>query len=216
MKSLTVLTGMSGVLVSLLQSAKDGYNHWARRFLYFTAQSNIWIGSVCLLLLFAPLFPLGERALHRVYVLKYVFTVSILITGLVFCTLLAPFAPESYHLLTFTGYLTHVFSPAFAVADFFVDDYPLRLQKRHLFYSVVPPLFYFLSTMLFSGLKVDFGRGEYYPYYFLNFRSPAGFFGFSGEAPFFLGSFYWVVLFTGLVLFLAFALAKLRGRIRFR
>lgn len=212
LKLLTAVTALGGVLLSLFQSAQDGYLHWTKRLLYFTAQSNIWIGVTCLLLVFAPLLRFNQRTLHRLYVLQYVFTVSIAITGLVFCTLLAPFAPKSYHLLSLTGYLTHVFSPAFAIADFFVDEYPFPIQKRHIGYSVIPPLFYFLSTMLFSGLKVDFGRGEYYPYYFLNFRSPAGFFGFSNQAPFFIGSFYWVILFTSLVLGVAFILAKLRNK----
>ncbi len=216
LKILTVVTALGGVLLSLLQSARDGYTHWTKRLLYFTAQSNIWIGGVCLILLFTPWVSFQEKVLRRLYVLKYVFTVSILITGLVFCTLLAPFAPEEYHLLTLTGYLTHVFSPAFAIADFFVDDYPLDLHTRHIFYSIVPPFFYFLSTMLFSGLKVDFGHGDYYPYYFLNFRSPAGFFGFSSQAPFFMGSFYWVMAFIALVLTLAFVLAKLKNRVLLR
>ena len=194
----------------MFQSTRDGYSHWTKRFLYFTGQSNIWIGVTCLILAFAHFLHFSKRTLQFLYVAKYVFTVSITITALVFCTLLAPFADESYHLLSLTSYLTHVFSPAFAIADFFVDEYPFQFSKRYLFYSVLPPLFYFLSTMLFSGLKVDFGRGEFYPYYFLNFRSPAGFFGFSNQAPFFIGSAYWVILFIGLILLLAWMLAKLK------
>ena len=209
LKLLTAISALGGVLLSLIQATRDGYSHWTRRLLYFTAQSNIWIGVVCLILAFAPLLHFSEVWMKRLYVLKYVFTVSITITGLVFCTLLAPFADESYHLWVLSGYMTHVFSPALAIADYFVDDYPFHPQTKHVYLSILPPLIYFIFTMAFSGLKVDFGHGEFYPYYFLNFRSPAGFFGFSTQAPFFIGSFYWVILFSALVLFIAWGYAKL-------
>lgn len=211
LKLLTAGSALGGVFISFLQATFDGYGHWSKRLLYFTGQSNIWIGLTCLVLAFAHLFHFSQRTVHVLYLLKYVFTVSITITGLVFGTLLAPFADESYHLFSLSSWLTHICSPAFALADFFVDDFPFPLTRRHLSYAVIPPLFYFLSTMLFSGLRVDFGRGEFYPYYFFNFRSPAGFFGFSSQAPFFIGSVYWVLLFIGLIYAIAFILAKLRS-----
>lgn len=209
LKLLTSISALGGVLLSLIQAKRDGYSHWTRRLLYFTAQSNIWIGSICLILALAPILRFSGVWLKQFYALKYVFTVSITITGLVFCTLLAPFADESYHLWVLSGYMTHIFSPAFAIADYFVDDYPFHPQTKHVYLSLLPPLIYFISTMAFSGFKVDFGHGEFYPYYFLNFRSPAGFFGFSTQAPFFVGSFYWVILFSLLVLCIAWGYEKL-------
>ena len=211
LKLLTAGSALGGVFISFLQSYQDGYGHWSKRLLYFTGQSNIWIGVIFLILAFAHVFTFSERVLHVLYVLKYVFTVSITLTGLVFCTLLAPFADESYHLFVLSSYLTHIFSPAFAIADLFVDEFPFPLTKRHVFYGVIPPSVYYLSSILFSALKVDFGRGEYYPYYFFNFRSPAGVFGFSNQAPFFIGAFYWAILFFGIIYTIAFVLAKLRN-----
>ena len=212
LKLLTAVTALGGVLLSLIQATQDGYSHWTKRLLYFTGQSNIWIGTVCLLLSCASFLHFNQTWLRRLYVLKYVFTVSITITGLVFFTMLAPFADESYHLWVFSSYLTHAFSPIFAIADFFVDDYPLQLQRRHLFYSIIPPLIYFLLTAVFNGLNIDFGHGEPYPYYFLHFRSPAGIFGFSSQAPFFVGAFYWMLLFIVLILGIACTLAHIRKR----
>lgn len=202
------LSALGGVLLSLIEYQKDGYSHWYRRLFYFTAQSNVWIGVTCLVLSTSRLFHFKDIWVKRLYILKYVFTVSITITGVVFCTLLAPFAPKSYHLWVFSGYLTHIVTPLFAVLDFFIDDYPITLTKQHVFYSIIPPLIYFLSTMVLSFFKVDFGRGEFYPYYFLNFRSPSGFFGFSNQAPFFVGSFYWIVALLLLIIFIAWLLRK--------
>ena len=203
-----VLSALGGVALSLIEYKQDGYSSWYRRLLYFTAQSNIWIGVTCLLLTFSSIFHTSEKWRHALYVCKYIFTVSITITGLVFCTLLAPFAPKSYHLWVLSGYLTHIFTPSFAILDFFIDDYPLKIEKKHVLLSVIPPSFYFISTMVFSFFKVDFGRGEFYPYYFLNFRSPAGIFGFSNQAPFFIGSFYWMIAFSLLIILIAWVLKK--------
>ena len=153
LKLFIIASTFGGVVLSLIQATQDGYSHWSRRLLYFTAQSNLWIGSVCLLLVLSKALRFQKIWLKRLYVLKFIFTVSITITGLVFCTLLAPFAPKSYNLWVFSGYLTHVVSPVLALCDFFIDDYPLQIQRPHLWLSIIPPLFYFTSTMIFSFLK---------------------------------------------------------------
>lgn len=210
LKIFITLSALGGVTLSLIEYKQDGYSNWYRRLLYFTAQSNIWIGTTCLFLSIATLYHFNEKWVKLLYILKYIFTVSITITGLVFCTLLAPFAPKNYHLWVLSGYLTHIVTPILAIWDFFIDDYPLLIKRRHVVYSVIPPLGYFAITMIFSLFKVDFGRGEFYPYYFLNFRSPAGLFGFSSQAPFFIGSFYWTVLFSILIIFIAWVLKKIK------
>ena len=191
LKILLVCASLFGVLFSCIFAVRDGYSHFGRRLLYFTAQSNIWIGLTALALLILR----KDRARKRAYVLRYVFTVSITVTGVVFCFLLAPFADESYHVWSFQSILTHVLSPLLAIADFFVDKTPFPLTRKHVFYTAIPPLVYFSTASFLEAFHVDFGRGVPYPYFFLNFRSPAGLFGFSSVPPFFMGTFYWILLF---------------------
>ncbi|MBQ8320546.1 MAG: Pr6Pr family membrane protein [Clostridia bacterium] len=207
---LTPATAIFGVLLSLLCAVTEGYSHWSKRLLYFTAQSNLWIGGVFLFLLFLPRFRLSPYAVRRVYLWKYVFTVSITLTGLIFCFLLAPFSDESYTPWTVCNLLTHVVTPLLAILDYSLDRYPLKLKIAEIFLPVVPPLCYLLFAGVLGGLNADFGRGVTYPYFFLNFRSPARFFGFSRIRPFYLGSFYWIFLFLLLVLFLSYLYAKFR------
>lgn len=196
LKILIVITSLGGVIFSCVSAVADGYSHWGRRLLYFTAQSNIWIGltALALVLLSFSRSEKAERLRKRAYFLRYLFTVSITVTGLVFCFLLAPFAEESYHVWSPQSLLTHVFTPLFAIADFFLDKTPFPLGKKHLLSAVLPPLFYFAFASVLELFGVDFGRGEAYPYFFLNFRSPVGLFGFSKTPPFVLGSFYWILL----------------------
>ena len=201
LKCLTVATSLGGVAISLINARRDGYSHWSRRLLYFTAQSNLWIGFTFLAILLLPLIHKKRKNIwkKRLYLLKYVFTVSITMTGLVFCFLLAPFADESYHAWSVSGFLTHVFTPILAIADFFVDEYRIPLRGKHVLFTALPPILYFSTASVLEGFNTDFGRGVPYPYFFLNYRSPAGMFGFSKEFPFFIGTFYWMTLF-GLIM----------------
>lgn len=210
LKICTVLSAFGGVLLSLVCAQRDGYSHWGRRLLYFTAQSNLWIGGWFLLLL-ALKGKLGEKGERRLYLWKYAFTVSITVTGLVFCFLLAPFSDESYRPWTVCNLLTHIVTPVLAVVDFFTDGYRLELKKGQVFLPVLPPLCYMIFAGFLGALNTDFGRGVPYPYFFLNYRSPAGVFGFSAEKPFFIGSFYWIVAFALVVLGIAVLYARSRG-----
>ena len=200
-KWLIVFSSLGGVLWSLFSARREGYSRWWKRLLYFTAQSNIWIGLTTLALLVVPL---NKRGKERVYLLKYLYTVSITVTGLVFCFLLAPFAPEGYRPWTVCNVMTHVVSPVVSLADFFWDDYRFSLKKGSAFLALLPPLFYVLPTSVLVLKNVDFGRGVPYPYFFMNYRSSVGLFGVFGERPFVLGAFYWFALFLLLILGLAF------------
>ena len=215
LKILTVLSSLGGVLLSLFFARRDGYSHWSRRLLYFTAQSNIWIGVTFLLLLLLPLKKKNaELWKARLYLFKYIFTVSITITGLVFCCLLAPFADGNYRPWGFCNLLTHVFTPIFAIADLFLDEYPLILGGKQVFFSLVPFLFYFFTASILGFAHTDFGRGVTYPYFFLNYTSPAGVFGFSHVYPFYVGSFYWFALLGVLVVGIALLYARLLNKKR--
>ncbi len=205
-KIFTVLSSIGGVLISLVNAKVDGYSVWYKRTYYFTAQSNIWLGITFLLILINR----SNQIKDKLYILKFVFTVSISITAIIFCLLLAPFADESYHVWSLSGILTHVVSPATALTDYFLDDYKIKFKRRTPFYAVFPPLIYFLCISIMHLFNVDFGRGQTFPYFFLNFFSPAGIFGFSNQAPFFIGVFYWVILLSLIVLLLSFFFSKLK------
>ena len=197
LKYFIVISSLGGLFISLLESTAHGYSHWSKRFLYFTAQSNVWIGLTTLAIL------LSARFINKVpkflYTLKYIFTVSITLTGLVFCCLLGPFGDPSYHLWAFSSWLTHIFAPFFSILDFFLEKKHLPVRRGQVWICLIPPLIYLFLTMFLEYLNVDFGRGFSYPYFFMEYRSPVGFFGFSNQSPYFAGTFYWLILFSLLV-----------------
>ncbi len=213
LKTLTVLSALLGVALSMRYAVTDGYSHWSKRLLYFTAQSNLWTGFTFLaLLIFSFRKHTNEKYKRSLYLLKYIFTVSITVTGVVYCGFLGPFSDPSYRPWSFSSILTHACTPVFAVADFFMDDYKIALGRKEILLCALPPLFYVLFAAVLFFLHTDFGRGVNYPYFFMNYTSPVGLFGFSKRLPFFMGTFYWLAILTALVLGIAALYAKLRGK----
>lgn len=195
-----------GVTLACVFAQRDGYSHWYKRLLYFTQQSNIWIGIVCFLMAILSIMELvNKKSLIKryMYVLKFIFAVSITITGVIFCGLLAPFA--DYDVWHFSSVLTHVVVPVLAIIDYFVNYKQTPLKRSHIFLSLIPPSLYFIFAMTLSAFKVDFGRGDTFPYFFINFYSEVGLFGFTneGELPQ-LGTAYWVMAILALILNLGY------------
>lgn len=199
-----ILCSTTGIVICLINARFDGYSHWTKRLLYFTTQSNLWLVAIKIISL------LKIRKPNRtVYVADYVFTVNITLTGIIFTFLLAPFADASYHVWSVSSYLTHVLAPIFAVADFFFSVKNFRLNKKEIFYCLIPGLTYSLLTFMLTFVGLDFGRGENYPYFFYNYFSPAKLLGFSNIFPFYMGTFYWIVIICSLMLMFGWAYAKL-------
>lgn len=214
LKILTVISALLGMILNSVYARYDGYSHWSKRLMYFTTQSNLWVLVIFAVLLILPFTKYGAECLVRksLYTVKFIFTVSITITCIVFCVFLGPFAGDSYHAWSFYSLLLHVITPALAVADFFVDDVRYRLGTRQIFESTIPAFLYFALASVLCAFGVDYGRGEPYPYFFMNFNSPAGIFGFSFAPPNYIGSFYWIVLFWFIMLGMAALYVKLNSK----
>lgn len=195
---LTASCTIAGIVLTL-QMGGD-FMAGGTAFLYFTVQSNLWIGAVC-----AVFFVLGIAALFRpslripraLHVIKFVFTVSITLTGIVFCCVLAPTMPGSFK--SAANVFTHVVVPLASVADFFFCR-PQHIVYRQFAFALIPPVYYLVFAGVGYALNWDFGGGNNYPYFFLNWDSPAGAFGFSSEMPYFMGCVWWIVL---LILFIS-------------
>lgn len=178
-------------------------------FLYFTIQSNMWICAMSAAALYLMLS--GARIKRWMSIVKLVLTVSITLTGMVFCFMLAPVLGAGAFNLP--NILTHVVVPVAAVADFFVcrESYDLRMGDA--LWVIVPPLYYLGFASLGYVLGWQFSEGICYPYFFLNWGSPLGAFGFSGSFPY-MGV-MWYVLFLLVMLLLCGRLyirLAMRGR----
>ncbi len=200
LKALLATVSLNGVLLSYLQG---GVCSW-HIFLYFTIQSNMWIGIIAIIgfIFLAVDMAYRRSSIHRWFnVMELVFTVSILITGIIFTTVLVPTMGQDAW--SISNILTHLVVPILAITDFLFNKRHFSLRKGDIFYSLVPFGYYFLFSLLGFFLHWDFGSGNNYPYFFLNYTSPSGVFGFSNQLPYFMGSFYWIVLILALALSLS-------------
>jgi hypothetical protein len=142
LKICVILGAFVGIFFGFLSADADGYSHWSKRLLYFTAQSNVWIALTYAAIIWKDYLSKSKNAVwkDRLYVLKYIFTVSITLTGFIFCAVLAPGAEKgNYNAWTLTNVITHAVVPLVSVVDFFVDKYRVCISKKHAICSVIPP-----------------------------------------------------------------------------
>lgn len=202
--------------ITLTAQMGGGFMGGGTAFLYFTVQSNLWIGATCALFFVLNAVTLAKpsffipRVLH---VIKFVFTVSITLTGIVFCGVLAPTLPGSFK--SAANVLTHVVVPVAAVIDLFFCR-PQKIAYQEFAFALIPPIYYLCFAGVGYALNWDFGGGNNYPYFFLNWDSPAGAFGFSSEIPYFMGCFYWIVVMIAFISLLSLAYIALIGALNQR
>ena len=193
LKLIVIASAITGTVMSA-SAGRNSFMGGSRVFMYFTIQSNIAIALICLIGCY--LLMRGKAVSGAWYVVKLAGTVSITLTGAVFAILLAPLLGEAAWSVSST--LTHLIVPVAAVADFFVAVSGAEIKRRNVIYVIVPPLLYAIYAGIGYVNGWEFARGQNYPYFFLNWGSPAGAFGFTDELPY-MGCVWWIL---ALLLFL--------------
>lgn len=194
----------------------DGFMGGSSLILFFTNQSNIWIAIVAVVLAIFQILGL-QKGIYtidkRAYLTQQVFTVSISLTCLVYCFVLVPsfMAVDSdlFNPFSLTQTLLHVVTPLLAIIDFLFFTKGGSLRNVDCLWSALPPIYYLGFSIIGFFLNWNFGMGNNFPYFFLNYTSPAGIFGFSNVMPYFMGSFYWILLLVIIVLGMSLAYIKL-------
>ncbi|MDD6806903.1 MAG: Pr6Pr family membrane protein [Oscillospiraceae bacterium] len=216
LKLLLVISTTIGLILCFTSS---GFMGGKLLLLYFTVQSNIWIAlfDLVMAIMYINAIRGGKYILNsRMYLLQLIFTVSITLTGFVYCFVLAPafIAMDTYNFNPFSlsQVLVHIVTPLLAIIDFIGFTRGREFNKKESVLAVIPPLYYLAFSVLGYYLNWDFGGGQNYPYFFLNFDSPAGLFGLGGQAPYFMGSAYWIAIITVFVLLISLGYIKIINR----
>ena len=199
-KTIVFLASSIG-LILVICNIEVTYVGGLKGMLYFTNQSNLWIGLVCFV---GIIIMIMEKIKQKSYVkpwmkiVKLIFTVAITLTGVVYCFVIVPTMTEDPWCLT--SVLTHVVVPVFAVLDFLVYDVDFSYKYKQSFWVLIPPVYYLIFAGIGYIIDLDFGLGVNYPYFFLDWGAPVGFFGISKDLPHYIGMFYWLILMLGIVL----------------
>lgn len=212
LKTVVFLSASIGTILSYY-AGRNSFMGGSRVFMYFTTQSNIAIAIICAIGL---VLLMKDKPVSKAwYIVKFVGTVSITLTGVVFCVMLAPtLGARAWNI---QNILTHVVVPVLAVADFFViRDVPV-VSKKNVLFVIIPPIIYAIYAGIGYVRGWQFSEGLNYPYFFLNWGSEAGAFGFSNKLPF-LGSAWWILILFGFLIavgyFYLVIADKIRGRVQ--
>lgn len=186
-KIIVFVSAIGGTLLSYLAS-RDSFMGGSRVFMFFTTQSNI---AMAIISLIGLCYMIRAREAGQVWqIIKFVGTVAITLTGVVFCFVLAPTLGEDAW--NIQNILTHVVVPVFSVIDFFVVSGAFNIKKKSVFYVIIPPILYAIYAGIGYVNNWQFAQDYNYPYFFLNWGSKAGAFGFSDELPF-MGTAWWIL-----------------------
>lgn len=172
--------------------------------MYFTIQSNIAVGIIALIGL---VLLLRKTIITQTwYLIKFVGTVSITLTGIVFCFVLAPTMGNAAW--NVQNILTHVIVPVAFVVDFFVTSNQSELKKSSVLYVILPPLVYAIYAGIGYVCNWQFAPGYNYPYFFLNWGSLAGALKFTSEFPF-MGCLWWIFVLLIFLIAVAYGYLKI-------
>ncbi len=207
LKIIIVLSVIGGVTMSAMASASN-FMGGDTVFMYFTVQSNILIAIVCLIGLIMILM---KRPCSKIwYVIKLAATVSITLTGMVFCFVLAPGMKNAW---TPPSILMHALVPLLSIIDFFVICNVMKVKKINALWVAVPPLLYAIYSGIGYVRNWEFFEGHNYPYFFLNWGSEAGAVGFTDGVPF-MGPVWWMLILLVFLIIVGFVYLLIADLIR--
>ena len=187
LKMIIFISAVTGTTLSVY-AARDRFMGGRVTFMFFTTQSNI---AMALISIIGICLLCTAKKTGRIWsVIKYVGTISITLTGIVFGFVLAPALGAGAWNIQNT--LTHLVVPVLSVVDFFVVGNVLDLKKKDVFYVLIPPILYAIYAGIGYVRGWQFAEGYNYPYFFLNWGSPAGAFGFTNGLPF-MGTGWWIL-----------------------
>ena len=219
LKTLVVIFTVLGVGLSY----HYGYAKHYKCFLYFTQQSNLMIGLVDFIMIFLLVKMLKHndyKISKKMLIIYEVFSTGILLTGIVFCFILTPaflisgdtISEIEWDTYVYPSIIMHVIVPILALLDILLTLRTDKLNKKDSLWAMLFPLAYFIFATICYLCNVDFNKGENYPYFFLNYASPAGIFGFSNVAPYFIGSAYWIIIGFSMVALISLGLIAITNR----
>lgn len=190
---------------------------------YFTTLSNIFIIAIFLVFLINDFKSLTInkkiKVNNNLYLTKFLATISITLTFLVFLLILAPTMPGGIiqaYLINDAGSLcVHFITPLLAIIDFLIFDYDYKSKDIHILYSIIPPICYVVFIIVLSKLGMRWGT-MLAPYNFLNYGAETGWFGYNPAIRSWeslgIGAFYMIIILIIIFLILAKVLLLIKTK----
>lgn len=196
-----------GLILSLTSKSKDEFMGNGTALNFYTLQSNLWVFILELVLLVLTIIEDVKQVSiikEKMIVLKFVMTVAILVTFIVYWSMLAPYVAQK-NVLALSNVILHAISPILMLIDFLVFDREYTFKKNNVYLTIIPLLYYLIFAMVRAEISdTVFTQGSRYPYWFIDIDT----FGWLGNinGP---GVIYWAILVLIGVEALGFGLYKI-------
>ena len=196
-----------GLILSLTSKSKDEFMGNGTALNFYTLQSNLWVFILELVLLVLTIIEDVKQVSiikEKMVVLKFVMTVAILVTFIVYWSMLAPYVAQK-NVLALSNVILHAISPILMLVDFLVFDREYTFKKNNVYLTIIPLLYYLIFAMVRAEISdTVFTQGSRYPYWFIDIDT----FGWLGNinGP---GVIYWAILVLICVEALGFGLYKI-------
>lgn len=196
-----------GLILSLTSKSTDEFMGNGTALNFYTLQSNLWVFILELVLLLLTIIEDVKQISiikEKMVVLKFVMTVAILVTFIVYWSMLAPYVAQK-NVLALSNVILHAISPILMLVDFLVFDREYTFKKNNVYLTIIPPLYYLIFAMVRAEISdTVFTQGSRYPYWFIDIDT----FGWLGNinGP---GVIYWTILVLIGVEALGFGLYKI-------
>ncbi|MDY4742734.1 MAG: Pr6Pr family membrane protein [Lachnospira sp.] len=155
-----------------------------KSFTFFTTLSNVAIDIILAVFLVMDIILLATGKNYKnntLYIIKFLMTLSITLTFLVYLVILAPTSKDGFigaYMNNGAGSLgVHFVGPVLAIIDFLLFDKGFNVRKIYAIYAVIPPLCYVAFVYILAAAGMRWDGGMCAPYNFLNYNAVTGWFG---------------------------------------
>ena len=203
-----------GVHTNIIDTNKDAFMGNGTALNFYTIQSNILVLVTEIILLISMFFDtkLKEKSYKFLSILKYMTTVAITITLIVFWCLLAPYMARET-LMSFSCILVHLVIPCGMLIDYFAGSEKYRLKKKDILYCLVPPICYLIFCFVRANVsEIRLTGGSRFPYWFLDIDE----FGWLGNEKG-IGVLYWIIylaIFVGILGWILYFIKSKLNKVR--
>lgn len=131
-------------------------------FRFFTVESNVLMGLMALIFAIFEIKVLKGRRKYipsKIYILKHIFTVAVVLTMVTTAAFLAPTAPNGYFsMFKNSNLFYHFVVPLLSLITFVFFEGTGKIRFRYTFFGVLPMIVYgvFYSINIFSHM--EYGR----------------------------------------------------------
>lgn len=204
-----------GLILSLTNKATDEFMGNGTALNFYTLQSNLWVLILEMILLVETVIEDVKKISiirSKMVVLKFVMTVAISLTFIVYWCMLAPYVGQK-NILALSNILLHAVSPILMFIDFIMFDREYSFEKKNIWLAIIPPIYYLIFIIVRAEVSdTVFTQGTRYPYWFVDLDT----FGWLGNinGP---GVIYWVILMIigveglGAILYKLYMLKNMKG-----